>query len=73
MSNEGNHVAWRTRHRNDGPHMWEYYLLPEDFSSESMISQKLSLRQLLDILNDDRHASAQERPPEPHFPPKDAE
>ncbi len=61
-------VAWRLRHKNDGPHMWEYYQLPEAVSSGNVVTQKLTLKQLLDILNDDKHAGAQERPPEPHSP-----
>jgi hypothetical protein len=62
-------VAWRFRHKSDGPHMWEYYpVSKERVQSKTCISQDLSVKQLLDILNDDRHAAAQERPPEPHAP-----
>lgn len=64
----GEHVAWRLRHKNDGPHMWEYYQLPEAEASDNVVIQKLTIKQLIDILNDDKHAGAQERPPEPHSP-----
>ncbi len=64
----GEHVAWRLRHKNDGPHMWEYYQLPEAEDSDNLVIQKLTIKQLIDILNDDKHAGAQERPPEPHSP-----
>ncbi|MGP4665954.1 hypothetical protein [Agrobacterium pusense] len=64
----GEHVAWRLRHKNDGPHMWEYYQLPEAEASDNLVIQKLTIKQLIDILNDDKHAGAQERPPEPHSP-----
>lgn len=63
------HVACRLRHRNDGPHMWEYYPINHPLEvSTNIATQNLTLQQLLDILNDDKHAGAQERPPEPHSP-----
>lgn len=63
-------VAWRCRHKNDGPHMWEYYPLsePKLTASDNVVVQEMNVRQLLDVLNDDKHAAAQERPPEPHAP-----
>ena len=61
------HVAWRIRHKNDGAHMWEYYPSQHSMdSSPNIVMQKLTINQLLDILNDDKHAGSQERPPEPH-------
>lgn len=54
-------VAYRFKHRNDGPHMWEYYPLPieERSTSPDFVTQALTLKKLLAILNSDQHADRQ--------------
>ena len=56
-------VAYRFKHRNDGPHMWEYYPLPvEKTENPDFVTQALTLKKLLAILNSDQHADRQSQP-----------
>ncbi len=61
-------VAYRFKHRNDGPHMWEYYPLPvEKSDNPDFVTQALTLKKLLAILNSDQHADRQSQPVADHI------